>query len=150
MFPQRRLSVIHSIEECRCIPGAPWPTPPTHVLYTSDMFRPLLCIRTALACAALGACTRAPATQASPDAIPVTESATNVRVAPAETPVAPGDCEEAMRRALAKPDLAVDRIPSPLVAKPPALQRPPKSALRKDGSADIKVDVLIDTLGKAD
>lgn len=74
----------------------------------------------------------------------------NVRVAPAEQPVAPGDCTEALRRALEKPDLAVDRIPSPLVAKPAALQKPPRTALRKDGSADIKVDVLIDTLGKAD
>ena len=55
-----------------------------------------------------------------------------------------------MRRATVKPDLAVDHIPAPVVAKPAALQRVPKSALRKDGSADIKVDVLIDTLGKAD
>jgi outer membrane biosynthesis protein TonB len=74
----------------------------------------------------------------------------NVRVAPEEQPVAPGDCAEAMRRAVAKPDLVVDRIPAPVVAKPPALQKLPKAALRKDGSAEVKVDVLIDTLGKAD
>ncbi len=55
-----------------------------------------------------------------------------------------------MRRAAAKPDLDVDRIPAPIVAKPAALQRVPKSALRKDGSAEIKVDVVIDTLGKPD
>ena len=74
----------------------------------------------------------------------------NVRVAPAEQPVAPGDCAEAVRRAVAKPDLTVDRLPSPVVAKPAALQKPPKGALNKDGSAVINVDVLIDTLGKAD
>lgn len=74
----------------------------------------------------------------------------NVRIAPAEQPVAPGDCAEAVRRAVAKPDLTVDRLPSPVVAKPAALQRPPKSALNKDGSAVINVDVLVDTLGRAD
>lgn len=73
-----------------------------------------------------------------------------VRVAPTEQAVAPGDCPEALRRALEKPDLAVDRIPSPVVAKPAPLQKPPRVALRKDGSAEVKVDVLIDTLGKAD
>ena len=78
------------------------------------------------------------------------ETEVGARLAPAETPVAPGDCAEAMRRAAAKPDLAVDVIPAPVVAKPAALQRVPKTALRKDGSAEIKVDVLIDTLGKAD
>ena len=75
---------------------------------------------------------------------------TSVRVAPPEQPIAPGDCPEALRRAAAKPDLAVDRIPSPVVAKPAPLQRPPRSALNKDGSAEIKVDILIDTLGRAD
>lgn len=78
------------------------------------------------------------------------QPAVNARVAPADQPVAAGDCAEAMRRALDKPDLAVDRIPSPVVTKPAALQKPPRTALRKDGSADVKVDVLIDTLGKAD
>ena len=78
------------------------------------------------------------------------EPVSNVRIAPADQPVAAGDCAEALRRAAAKPDLAVDRIPSPVVAKPPALQKLAKKALRADGSADVKVDILIDTLGKAD
>jgi hypothetical protein len=78
------------------------------------------------------------------------ETEIGARVAPAEVPVEPGDCAEARRRAVAKPDLDVDRIPSPVVAKPAALQRVPHGALRKDGSAEVKVDVLIDTLGKAD
>ena len=67
---------------------------------------------------------------------------------PAGSPL--GRLAEAMRRAIAKPDLTVDRLPAPVVAKPAALQRPPRSALNKDGSATINVDVLIDTLGKAD
>ena len=78
------------------------------------------------------------------------ETVTAVRIAPSEQPVAPGDCAEALRRAAAKPGLAVDRIPSPIVAKPAALQKVPRTALRKDGSADVKVDVLIDTLGRPD
>ena len=92
------------------------------------------------------ACSQPPATNAAPEVIP--EPVASVRVAPSEQPVAPGDCAEALRRAVAKPDLAVDRIPAPIVAKPAALQKPPRNALRKDGSADVKVDVLIDTLGK--
>ena len=95
------------------------------------------------------ACSHAPP---SDDVVPEMTpepAVSNARVAPAEQPVAPGDCPEALRRALAKPDLAVDRIPSPVVAKPPALQKLPKTALRKDGSAEVNVDVLIDTLGKA-
>ncbi|HEY4133261.1 MAG TPA: hypothetical protein VGM50_21765 [Gemmatimonadaceae bacterium] len=99
----------------------------------------------------IGACSKAPApnTDPIPEIIPVS----NVRVAPvtaADQGVAQGDCDEALRRALDKPDLDVDRIPSPVVAKPAALQKPPRSALRKDGSADVKIDVLIDTLGRAD
>lgn len=78
---------------------------------------------------------------------------TNARIAApdaAEPPVAPGDCIEARRRAADKPDLLVDRIPTIVRANPPALQHVPRSALRKDGSADVKVDVLVDTLGRAD
>ena len=97
---------------------------------------------------ALAACASSPPADVTPNVTP--EPVTNVRVAPTEQPVAPGDCAEALRRARAKPDLPVDRIPSPVVAKPPALQKLPKNALRKDGSAEVKVDVLIDTLGKAD
>ena len=77
----------------------------------------------------------------------------NARVAApdaAELPVAPGDCIEARRRAVDKPDLLVDRIPTVIRARPAALQHVPRSALRKDGSAEVKVDVLIDTLGTAD
>ena len=76
------------------------------------------------------------------------ETVTNARIAPAG--IKPGDCVEARRRAALQPDLDVDRLPAPVSQKPPALQRVPSSALRKDGSAEVKVDVLIDTLGRAD
>ena len=85
-----------------------------------------------------------PAPDLTPD--PVT---TNAAVAPSEAPVAPGDCAEARRRAAEKPDLVVDQLPLPVTQKPPALTKLPSSAFRKDGSADVKVDVVIDTLGKA-
>ncbi|HVX40989.1 MAG TPA: hypothetical protein VHB25_15570 [Gemmatimonadaceae bacterium] len=100
------------------------------------------------AAALIAACSKPPAPE--PDPSPIEMQTTAARIAPPDQPVAPGDCAEALRRALEKPDLAVDRIPSPVVTRPPALQRPPRSALRKDGSADVKIDILIDTLGKAD
>ena len=69
-----------------------------------------------------------------------------VHLAGASGAVARGDCVEARRRAAARPDLDVDRLPAPRAMKPPL--RP--TALRKDGSAELKVDVIIDTLGRAD
>lgn len=65
-------------------------------------------------------------------------------------PLKYGDCDEARRRASLQPDLEVERIPAPVAMKPAPFQRVPESALRKDGSAEIKIDVVIDTLGRAD
>ncbi|HEY4218967.1 MAG TPA: hypothetical protein VGM67_17620 [Gemmatimonadaceae bacterium] len=98
----------------------------------------------------VAACAKPPAPETAPDVTPVfiPDTLVGARVAPDEVPVAPGDCAEAMRRALAKPDLNVDKIPSLVVAKPAPLQKAPRTAFRKDGSADLKADVLIDTLGK--
>ncbi|MDB4907660.1 MAG: hypothetical protein JWO05_2444 [Gemmatimonadetes bacterium] len=95
------------------------------------------------AAGSMAACAAKP----EPELAPAVE---NVRVAPADKPVAFGDCVEARRRAAEKPDLVVDSIPRPLVQKPAPLQKVPRTAWRKDGSAEVKVDVLIDTLGKAD
>jgi hypothetical protein len=78
---------------------------------------------------------------------PAVEPETAVRVAP---PLKPGDCAEALRRATLEPDLTVDRLPTPTVMKPAPFHDMPYSALRTDGSAEIKVDVVIDTLGRAD
>jgi hypothetical protein len=65
-------------------------------------------------------------------------------------PLAEGDCVEARRRAALQPDLEVERIPAPIAMKPAPFQHTPETALRKDGSAEIKIDVIIDTLGRAD
>ena len=67
----------------------------------------------------------------------------------ASTGVAYGDCREARIRAAAKPDLDVDRVPAPVAMKPRPFAGFPRAALRKDGSATIKIDVVIDTLGRA-
>jgi outer membrane biosynthesis protein TonB len=107
-----------------------------------------LAIMVAVAFAA--ACARNPSPEPAPNIALSPSPVNDVRIAPADEPLASGDCVEATRRALEQPDLVVDRIPAPVVAKPPALQRPPRTALRRDGSGDVKVDVLIDTLGRAD
>jgi len=65
-------------------------------------------------------------------------------------PIKPGDCVEARRRASLEPDLDVDQIPAPVAMKPTPFRNPPPTVFRKDGSAEIRIDVLIDTLGKAD
>lgn len=70
---------------------------------------------------------------------------------PTPTPVIPIDpCIEARARATAEPDLQVDRVPAPLAMKPAAFQRVPRRVLRPDGSAEVRVDVVIDTAGRAD
>jgi hypothetical protein len=77
------------------------------------------------------------------------ETVTNARVAGTVAPLTFGDCVAARQRAAEKPDLTVDRLPSPVSMKPPALRRVPASAYRTDGSAEVKVDVIVDTLGRA-
>lgn len=74
----------------------------------------------------------------------------NVRIAPAEAPLAYGDCAEAGRRLAANPEMPVDRVPAPLAMKPAPFQKVPPGAWNKDGSALIKVEVMIDTTGRAD
>ena len=65
-------------------------------------------------------------------------------------PLQQGDCVEARRRAALQPDLEVERIPAIMAMKPAPFRDTPESALRKDGSAEIKIDVVIDTLGRPD
>lgn len=68
------------------------------------------------------------------------------------TGVSYGDCVEARKRAAAKPDLDVDRLPSPVRQRPAAFQKMPaavKGQVEKRGAV-VKVDVLVDTLGRAD
>jgi hypothetical protein len=94
--------------------------------------------------AALAACSSAP-----PET-DITPKVLAESVPPGEMPIAAGNCAEAVRRAVAKPDLVVDQLPVLVTAKPAPLQHPPRTALRKDGSAEVKIDVIVDTLGKAD
>lgn len=61
-----------------------------------------------------------------------------------------GDCVEARKRAAAKPDLEVDRLPTVRTQKPAVFQKMPaavKSQVDKRGAV-VKVDVVIDTLGR--
>ncbi len=65
---------------------------------------------------------------------------------------APADsCVLAREDAAADPRLEVERVPTPVQMVPPPIRRPiPASALRRDGSSSLKVEVLVDTLGKPD
>lgn len=60
-------------------------------------------------------------------------------------------CELAREDAALDPHLEVERVPTPVRMDPPPIRTPvPRSALRRDGSSSLKVEVLVDTLGKAD
>jgi len=83
----------------------------------------------------------------SPSSSPAPETETGARIA---GPLKYGDCDEARRRAALQPDLEVERLPAPVAMKPAPFLRMPESALRKDGSAEIKIDIIVDTLGRAD
>ena len=70
----------------------------------------------------------------------------------AATGVSYGDCAEARKRAAAKPDLDVDRLPSPVTQKPAPFAKMPaavRSEVAKKGAV-VKLDVVVDTLGRAD
>jgi len=70
----------------------------------------------------------------------------------AATGVTYGDCVEARKRAARQPDLDVDRLPAPIVQKPAPFSRMPaavRSEIAKAGAV-VKLDVLVDTLGRAD
>jgi hypothetical protein len=74
---------------------------------------------------------------------------TPVRIAPPLGAVQPGDCPEAVRRAVAKPDIAVDRFASPKANMNTALiDKAMPFAVRRSTYNDVRVTVLIDTLGK--
>ena len=88
------------------------------------------------------ACARPPAAETAPER--------NASIAPSELPLRQGDCAEARRRLVERPDLTVDRVPEPLAMRPAPFQKAPPGAFNKDGSAVIKVEVMIDTLGRAE
>lgn len=60
-------------------------------------------------------------------------------------------CIIARENAAADPRLDVERVPTPLRMQPPPIRRPvPRTATRPDGSSVLRIEVLVDTLGKAD
>ncbi len=92
------------------------------------------------------ACARNPDPDTEPDMVPETQ----VRVAPPAGAVKPGDCPEAMRRALAKPDLEVDRLATPRASVPSAVSgKTMPAAVRRAKYNEVRITVLIDTLGRA-
>ena len=93
----------------------------------------------AVAAASLAACSSGPRAETTTDARVMTGSG-----------VSAGDCVEARRRAAAKPDLEVDRLPALTAQNPRPFQRMPsgvKALVDKQG-ASVKADVVIDTLGR--
>ncbi len=103
--------------------------------------------RSLFACAVAALAVLACASNPGPDLVPDQP----VRIAPSLTPIKLGDCPEALRRASAHPDLAVDRLPLPraLVPAPLPVKSMPE-AVRAAKYNAVKITVLVDTLGRAD
>lgn len=60
-------------------------------------------------------------------------------------------CYMVAREAESKPDLDVDRVPSPVKQDPPPFKPPyPRGVFGKGGTMEIAIEVMVDTLGKAD
>jgi hypothetical protein len=75
-------------------------------------------------------------------------SATPARLAPPDSVVT---CEEWVRRAIADPEIGVERVPEPLAYDPaPIPKRLPHGVLDKDGRGEVRIRVLVDTTGLAD
>lgn len=60
-------------------------------------------------------------------------------------------CVIAREDAAADPRLEVERVPTPVQMVPAPIRTPvPRAAVRRDGSSSLKVEVMVDTLGKPD
>ena len=60
-------------------------------------------------------------------------------------------CVVAREEAALDPRLDVDRVPAPVKMEPAPIRRPvPRNVLKRDGSSVIRVEVLVDTLGRPD
>jgi outer membrane biosynthesis protein TonB len=79
-------------------------------------------------------------------------SSTQPTVRNAQIMAPPADsCVLAREDAAADPRLEVERVPTPVQMVPPPIRTPvPRTAVRRDGSSSLKVEVLVDTLGKPD
>ena len=83
---------------------------------------------------------------------PEEEKVTNARPMVAANAIAFGDCVEARRRAADDANLDVDSIPRPVSQRPRPFANIPaavRAQIDARGSA-VKVDVVVDTLGRAD
>src|SRR5215208_6252146 len=69
-----------------------------------------------------------------------------------EAPIARGDCREATRRALANPDIDVEKVAAPKAMTPPAIdsRKMPRGVMDRNGWFTVRFHVLVDTAGKAD
>jgi hypothetical protein len=75
----------------------------------------------------------------------------SVKPARMATPDPVVTCNEWVRRAIADPELAVERVPAPMAFDPaPIPKRLPRGVVGKDGRAEVHIRVLVDTLGAAD
>src|ERR1044071_6648663 len=100
-----------------------------------------------LAAVSVAACSKqAPETQPEPEMI---GARVNDKL---EAPIARGDCAEATKRALANPDIDVERVAAPKSMTPPAIDSRgmPRGVADRNGWFNVKFHVLVDTAGKAD
>jgi hypothetical protein len=97
-----------------------------------------------LAAVSLAACSKNPETQPEPETV---GARINNNL---EAPIARGDCREATKRALANPNIDVEKVATPLAMTPPPVGKIPKGVTDRNGWFNVKFHVLVDTLGRAD
>ena len=96
-----------------------------------------------LAAVSLAACSKKPETQPEPETV---SARINDRL---EAPIARGDCREATRRALANPNLEVEKVATPLAMTPPPVGKMPRGVADRNGWFNVKFHVIVDTTGRA-
>jgi len=75
-------------------------------------------------------------------------SVTPARVAPPDSVVT---CAEWVSRAVADPEMGVERVPEPVAYDPaPIPKRLPQGVLDKNGRGEVRIRVLVDTTGLPD
>ena len=75
----------------------------------------------------------------------------SVKPARMAAPDAVVTCDEWVRRAAADPEIAVERVPEPVAYDPaPIPKRLPKGVLDKNGRGEVRIRVLVDTMGVPD
>ncbi|HUR59676.1 MAG TPA: hypothetical protein VM029_18295, partial [Opitutaceae bacterium] len=69
-----------------------------------------------------------------------------------EAPIARGDCREATKRAIANPNIDVEKVAAPLAMKPLPVdtRKAPRGVTDRNGWYKVSFHVLVDTAGKAD